>query len=63
MASRSAPPPRIRQVLNLTSDGAVGAIVTWLDYRSGDYGIYAQRVNASGAIQWSANGVPSACWV
>jgi predicted lipoprotein with Yx(FWY)xxD motif len=42
----------------IASDGAGGAIVTWYDYRSGtNYDIYAQRVNASGAVQWTANGV------
>ena len=41
----------------ITSDGAGGAIVTWQDYRSGNYDIYAQRVNASGAVQWTADGV------
>jgi predicted lipoprotein with Yx(FWY)xxD motif len=39
-------------------DGAGGAIVTWEDYRNGLSDIYAQRVNASGAVQWAANGVP-----
>jgi hypothetical protein len=42
----------------LVSDGFGGAIVTWYDYRSGtNYDIYAQRVSAAGAIQWTANGV------
>ncbi len=41
----------------ITSDGAGGAIVTWYDVRSGDWDIYAQRVNASGAVQWTTNGV------
>jgi len=42
----------------ITSDGAGGAIVTWMDYRNGNnYDIYAQRVNASGSVQWTANGV------
>jgi hypothetical protein len=42
----------------LASDGAGGAIVTWYDYRSGtNYDIYAQRVNAAGTPQWTANGV------
>ena len=41
----------------ITSDGAGGAIVTWYDWRS-DYGdIYAQRISAAGAVQWTANGV------
>lgn len=42
----------------IVSDGAAGAIVAWQDARSGDYDIYVQRVNASGAVQWTANGVP-----
>jgi predicted lipoprotein with Yx(FWY)xxD motif len=41
----------------ITSDGAGGAIITWEDLSGGDYKIYAQRVNASGAIQWTADGV------
>jgi hypothetical protein len=41
----------------IVSDGAGGAIVTWRDYRSGDYDIYVQRVNASGAVQWLVDGV------
>jgi predicted lipoprotein with Yx(FWY)xxD motif len=42
----------------IVSDGAGGAIVTWQDQRNGDYDIYAQSVNVSGAVQWPANGVP-----
>ncbi|HTM58047.1 MAG TPA: hypothetical protein VL123_06500 [Candidatus Udaeobacter sp.] len=41
----------------ICSDGAGGAIITWYDYRSGNYDIYAQRVNAAGVAQWIANGV------
>ena len=41
----------------LTSDGSGGAIITWQDDRSGDYDVYAQRVNASGTRLWAANGV------
>jgi hypothetical protein len=42
----------------IVSDGAGGAIVAWRDYRSGFYwAVYAQRVNASGTAQWTANGV------
>ncbi len=43
----------------IISDGSGGAIITWLDYRSGgaNSDIYAQRVNASGAVQWTADGV------
>jgi hypothetical protein len=42
----------------LVSDGAGGAIITWFDGRGGTSDIYAQRVNASGVVQWTANGVP-----
>jgi hypothetical protein len=40
----------------IAADGAGGAIVAWRDQRSID-NVYAQRVNASGAVQWAANGV------
>jgi len=41
----------------IAADGSGGAIVSWQDQRSGAYAIYAQRVNAAGAPQWTANGV------
>ena len=41
----------------IVSDGAGGAIVTWQDYRSGNYDIYAQRSSAGGTVQWPPNGV------
>ena len=41
----------------IVSDGAGGAIVTWSDQRGGTNDVYAQRVNASGGTQWTANGV------
>src|SRR5207249_4015092 len=39
-------------------DGAGGAIVTWYDYRNGNYDIYAQHVLASGAVDgaWPVDG-------
>jgi hypothetical protein len=39
----------------LTSDGAGGAIVAWLDLA--DTGIHAQRVDAAGTAKWTAGGV------
>ena len=42
----------------MISDGSGGAIITWQDDRSGtNWDIYAQRINAGGAVQWEANGV------
>jgi hypothetical protein len=41
----------------LTPDGAGGAIIAWQDSSSGSADIYAQRVDASGAVQWTAGGV------
>jgi hypothetical protein len=41
-----------------TGDGSGGIILVWEDYRGGQYGdIYAQRIDASGVVQWATNGV------
>jgi len=39
------------------SNGAGGAIISWEDFRSGENDIYAQRMVASGTVQWNADGV------
>ncbi|MGI8906161.1 MAG: hypothetical protein ACR2IE_06690 [Candidatus Sumerlaeaceae bacterium] len=41
----------------IAADAAGGGIITWQDYRSGEADVYAQRVNAAGAPQWTADGV------
>ena len=41
----------------LTSDGAGGAVIAWLDASSGQNDIYAQRIDASGHVLWAINGV------
>lgn len=41
----------------IASDGVGGAIVVWKDERSGEFDVYAQRVDASGAPLWAADGV------
>jgi gliding motility-associated-like protein len=42
----------------IASDGGAGAIITWYDFRSGaNYDIYAQRINASGGVQWTTDGI------
>lgn len=50
--------PERQRYPTIVSDGASGAIVVWEDNRPGDYlDIYAQRVSAGGAMQWTTNGV------
>lgn len=41
-------------------DGAGGAIIAWDDKREVDFpsDIFAQRINTSGEVQWTANGIP-----
>ena len=47
----------VQSIPMLASDGAGGAIAAWRDYRTGNNGdIYAQRVDAAGAPQWTTNG-------
>jgi hypothetical protein len=41
----------------LLSDGSGGAIVTWFDKRSDSGDVYAQKVDAGGAVQWTLDGV------
>lgn len=41
----------------IVSDGAGGAIITWMDLRGVNYDVYAQRVDASGSVLWTTNGV------
>lgn len=41
----------------ITTDGLGGAIVAWQDARGTDLDIYAQRVNAAGAVIFTANGM------
>ena len=42
----------------LAADGSGGAVIVWEDSRKGgDYDIYVQRIDASGAPFWTADGV------
>ena len=41
----------------VVSDGNGGAFIIWQDQRSGNYDIYAQRIDANGLAQWTADGV------
>jgi hypothetical protein len=43
---------------HMVGDAAGGAIVVWMDHRSGtDFDIYTQRINGTGVPQWSPDGV------
>jgi hypothetical protein len=47
--------------IRIVSDSAAGAIVSWVDSRSGvpsNYDIYVQRIGSSGLALWTPNGVP-----
>jgi hypothetical protein len=56
-----APTPNLalNNTPTMLADGAGGAIITWSDMRNGasNTDIYAQRIDASGVVQWTANGV------
>lgn len=41
----------------ITADGLGGAIIIWNDYRNGYSEVYAQRINSSGDIEWTSNGM------
>jgi hypothetical protein len=41
----------------LLSDGSGGAIITWSDSRTFGEDIYAQRIDSSGSVQWTLDGV------
>jgi hypothetical protein len=51
--------PDAQRNVDLVSDGAGGAVLAWEDNRGGQgyEDIYAQRVDADGAMQWLADGV------
>lgn len=42
----------------IVPDGSNGAIITWHDFRNGNFDIFAQRVNPSGIVQWATDGIP-----
>lgn len=41
----------------IVSDGSGGAIITWVDYRTGDGVIYVQKIDHSGIARWTTNGI------
>ena len=50
--------PNVQSSPDIIGDGAGNAIIAWQDLRSFvDYDIYAQRIDATGAAKWTANGI------
>jgi hypothetical protein len=49
--------PGIQFDPQVIADGCGGAVISWRDERSGDFDIYAQRVDANGEVLWTPNGV------
>ncbi len=47
----------IQEEVQIVADGSGGAVLVWCDDRDGG-DLYAQKVNASGVAQWTANGAP-----
>ncbi|MHA1474043.1 MAG: hypothetical protein ACTSQ5_02525 [Promethearchaeota archaeon] len=41
----------------IVSDGNHGAIIAWMNYSSGDYNIFAQRVSFEGNLLWVEEGI------
>ena len=41
---------------HLTSNGNGGAVIAWMDFRNGNYDVYAQKINSTGDIAWLPDG-------
>ncbi len=46
-----------QDIVAICSDGAGGAIITWQDYRLGNYDIFAQKIHADGSVAWATGGL------
>lgn len=54
---KSATGSKIAGGLGMCPDGADGAFIVWWDTRTGAGRVYVQRINASGVVQFAADGV------
>jgi len=41
----------------VVTDGRGGVIITWRDYRAGNWDIYCQRINSKGQVRWDSGGL------
>jgi hypothetical protein len=48
----------VQNACQAVADGFGGAVVVWQDRRSGNYDIYANRIDAYGNLLWGAGGLP-----
>jgi len=46
--------PNNQTIPQITTDGAGGAIIAWIDSRNQEYEIYSQRIDANGNVMWTA---------
>jgi hypothetical protein len=50
--------PQSQEAPSIASDGLGGAIIAWSDFRNSNWDVFAQRIDADGAVKWVENGVP-----
>jgi len=48
----------IQRNIRSVTDGQGGAIVSWMDNRTGKEDVYCQRIDATGSVLWDLYGVP-----
>ena len=46
-----------QELYGAVADGNGSAIVVWVDYRSGNQQIFAQKIDTTGTIHWTADGI------
>jgi hypothetical protein len=51
-------PDPIQLKPKITDDGTGGVVIAWIDHLTIDENIFAQRLNSSGIVLWSQNGMP-----
>ena len=49
--------PNDQHSLRTAPDGTGGMLLAWFDFRASSFEVYVQRVDASGDVRWTVNGV------